>query len=154
MTGRRYAAAAVTVILVGAVALAVMPRLSLGGSGFRGWLVEVTDSQDADRGWHLVADWVRDEAYGGDLDSYLADVEAADWSVLHLDTPVDAWSDDGFVEVRANLLSDPDTVPKFLLARRIVHGVCNPGGRPGGIGAYENRRPFSSDGFAAGGLTG
>ena len=154
MNGRRLAAAAVGAVLVGAIALAVMPQLPLGGSGFRDWLVEVTDSQDADRGWHLVANWVRDDAYGGDLEAYLADVEAADWSLLHLDTPVDAWADEGFVEVRVNLLSDPATVPRFLLARHIVHGVCNSGGRPLAIGAYENRRPFSGDGFAAGGLTG
>lgn len=154
MSGRRLAAAVVAAILLGAGVVAVMPQLSLGGSGFRDWLAEVSDEQDADRGWHLVADWVREDTYGGDLDAYLADVTAADWDALRLETPIDAWSDDGFVEVTANLLSAPDTVPQFLLARHIVHGTCSPGGRPVGIGAYENRRPFRTDGFGAGGLTG
>ena len=78
---------------------------------------------------------------------------AADWAALDLGVAIDGSSHDGVVRVEAELQSDPSTVPSFLLERRIVHGVCD-GGRPSGIGAYEDRRPFQGGGFNGGVLTG
>ncbi len=120
--------------------------------GFRSWLTDVR-SGDGDRGWSHLGDGIRN-AYDGDLDAYRADVTAVDWSLLRLGPPVDVWRDDGFVRVEAPLLSPPHTVPRFLIERRIVHGVCDQGGRPIGIGVYEDRRPFAWNRFEAGGVTG
>ena len=92
-------------------------------------------------------------AYDGDLDAYLVDMAAADWAALDLGSPADAWSDDGFVSVEAELRSDSTTVPAFLLDRRIVHGVCD-GSEPKAIGVFEDRRPLQGSKFGGGGVTG
>lgn len=140
---------AATCVALGAFAVssAVRPR-----AGLAGWVLEVRGA-DEDRGWDLVGDDVRD-AYGGDRAAYLADVAAADWIALELGPTVEVWERDGFAMLEAAVRSSPDTVPAFLFERRIVHGVCDQGGYPTGIGAFEDRRPFAGRQFVGGGLTG
>lgn len=132
-------------VLAGLVALFPEP------GGLRGWIAEVRD-RDNDWGWdHLSAEAQR--TYGGGRSAYNADMAAADWAALDLGEPRDVWSDDGFVQVEAELRSNPTTVPAFLLERRIVHGVCD-GREPTAIGVYEDHRPFQSHKFSGGGLSG
>lgn len=120
-------------------------------AGLRGWIAEVRDGDD-DWGWGLLsADAHR--AYNGDSGRYAADMAAVDWGSLDLGDPVDTWSDDGFVQVVAELRSEPATVPRFLLERGIVSGVCN-GETPVAIRVYEDRRLFQGSTFGYSGMTG
>ena len=75
-------------ILVGVAAVAILPQLLPGGSGFRAWLAEVVDEQDADRGWARLDDSVREHGYAGDHGAYLAEVSEEDWGALLLTAPV------------------------------------------------------------------
>lgn len=139
----------VTIVLVAVVAALVAASPQPGG--FRAWIAEVRDG-DNDWGWDLLDADARSR-YDDDRDAYLADMIAADWEGLDLGPAVDVWSDDGFVQVQAELRSDPTSAPAFLLDRRLVHGVCD-GRQPVGIGVYEDRRPFQGGAFGGGGLTG
>ena len=143
--------AVVAVALVGLAVAAALVASRPNPSGFRARIAEFRDGDD-DWGWEHHGAEAHD-AYNSDRGAYVADMRAADWTVLVLGPPVDVWSDDGFVSVVSELQSSPATVPRFLLDRRIVHGVCHDG-RPIGIGAYDDRRLFEDGVFNGGGLTG
>ena len=138
-----------SVVLVAVLAglFALLPE----SRGLRGWIAEVRDG-DNDWGWDLLSAETQ-LTYGGGRDAYNADMAAADWAALDLGMPQEVWSHDGFVQVEAEVRSDPTTVPAFLLERGVVHGVCD-GREPTAIGVYEDRRPFQSYKFSGGGLSG
>ena len=138
---------AVVLVVVAAALVAAWPQ----PRGFGAWITEVRDGDD-DWGWDLLGAEAQG-AYDGNRGAYVADMSEADWAALDLGSPVDVWSDDGFVRVEAELQSDPTAVPVFLLDRRIVHGVCD-GRQPIAIGVFEDRRPFQGGAFGGGGLTG
>lgn len=141
------AAAALCVVVAAVVAAGWLGE----SPGFRGWIDQVRDPTGS-RGWEQLGDSIR-AIYRDDLDAYLADVDAVDWSSLRLGPATDVWGDDGFAHVVAPLESAPSTVPRFLLERGIVHGVCDENG-PVGIAVYEDRRPFAGGRFDLSGETG
>ncbi len=147
MGNKTGALVAVVLVVIAAALFAIRPQ----PGGFRAWIAEARDG-DSEWGWDLLSSEAQ-RAYDGDLDAYLVDMAAADWAALDLGSPADAWSDDGFVSVEAELRSDSTTVPAFLLDRRIVHGVCD-GAEPKAIGVFEDRRPFQGRKFGGGGVTG
>lgn len=151
---RRTTAAAIAVVALIIVAVIVIGGPSFGppGGAFTAWVNEVQDD-DGDRGWNRLEASIQD-AYGGDRDAYLADVERVDWDQFRVDYPAERWSDDGFARVEAALVSAPSSVPAFLFDRRIIHGICDENGQPTVIGAYEDRRPFIGGRFSGGGVTG
>lgn len=122
-----------------------------GTSSFVAWIAEARDG-DSEWGWDMLSPEAHG-AYDGDADAYFAEMAAVDWTALDLGAPMEIWTDDGFASVRAELRSDPSTVPTFLLDRRIVHGICD-GAGPSAIGVFEDRRPFHGHVFDGGGVTG
>lgn len=108
---------------------------------------------EADRGWSYLDETTREWSYANDLDAYMRDASVADWSAFKWAPPTRGWTDDGFSHVTAELLSAPESVPRFLIMRRLVHGVCRDG-EAVGIGAYVDSRPFAGDVLGGGGETG
>lgn len=147
MRNKTNALVAVALVVIVAALLAMRPQ----PGGFSAWIAEARDG-DNEWGWDLLSSEAQ-SAYDGDRDAYFADMAAADWAALDLGPPVEMWSEDGFVNVEAELRSDPATVPEFLLDRRIVHGVCD-GAQPRAIGVFEDRRPLQRSKFHGGGHTG
>lgn len=129
---RRTTGAAIAVVALIIVAVIVIGGPSFGppGGAFTAWVNEVQDD-DGDRGWNRLETSIQD-AYGGDRDAYLADVERVDWDQFRVDYPAERWSDDGFARVEAALVSAPSSVPAFLFDRRIIHGSCDENGQPTG----------------------
>lgn len=143
--------AVVNVLLVVLVVLQGFPRASSPGGRLDAYLRAVAGAEP-DRGWHLLGDLTRELSYGNDSAQYLRDAEAADWSAFRWSSAEVLWTDDGWANVQAGLVSDPTSVPAFLIQRRIIHGVC--GGRPIGIGVFMDVRFLGNDGFGSGGLSG
>lgn len=131
-----------------ALAVAAWPR---DPGGLRGWLAEVRDGDD-DWGWDFISTYAQ-TAYQGGAAAYAEDMAAVDWEALELGTPVEVWSDDGVALLQAELLSDPSTVPAFLVERGIVKGVCEDG-EPTGIWVIEDRGLLQEQRFGTGGTTG
>ena len=119
---------------------------------FEDWL-EAVSGGAGDRGWSYLGSDAHVAGFAGSREDYLADARAADWSKFRWGEPATVWTDDGFAHVVASLLSEPSTVPRFILDRRLVHGICEDG-RPVAIGVYEDRSLFRPGGMAAGGLAG
>ena len=120
---------------------------------FEDWLQAVSGGAE-DYGWSYLGSDAHVTGYVGSRDSYLADARSADWSEFRWGEPETVWTDDGFAHVVAPLLSEPSTVPRFILDRRLVHGVCDERWRPVGIGVFEDRSFFRAGGMGGGGLTG
>ena len=144
---KRAVLLAVVLVMGGAAFVAAWPQ----PGGFRAWMAEVRDADD-DWGWDLLGAEAQG-AYGGNRDAYVADMTAADWENLDLGPAVTVRSHDGFIQVEAELRSDPTTVPAFLFERQITHGVCDDG-QPIALGVFEDRRPFQLGAFNGAGLTG
>jgi hypothetical protein len=147
---RSQPAKAIAAALLVAIAVALVIGWPAPG-GFRAWIAEARDGDD-DWGWDLLSTDAH-RTYDGDRDAYAFDMAAVDWRSLDLGDPVDTWSDDGFVQVVAELRSEPVTVPAFLLERGIVSGVCD-GEKPVAIRVYEDRRLFQGSTFGYSGMTG
>jgi hypothetical protein len=110
---------------------------------------------EPDRGWHYLTDDTRDVGYQNDQSVYLRDAAAADWTAFRWSDAAVVWTDDGFAAVEVNLLSSPSSVPAFLIAKKIVRGVCaGDDQQPIGVGVYADDRLLGSGGFGAGGLSG
>jgi hypothetical protein len=107
---------------------------------------------EADRGWSYLGEHIQSEAYGGDQARYVADAEAADWSALRWTDPSVVQENDGAVLVEVQLESDVDSVPDFLLEKRILHGMCR--GLAYGLGAITGDTLLGSTRIGGGGLSG
>jgi hypothetical protein len=117
------------------------------------WLEAVSGGAE-DRGWSYLGSGAHvGGGFVGSREAYLADARSADWSEFRWGEPETVWTDDGFAHVVAPLRSEPSTVPRFILDRRLVHGICE-NGRPVAIGVYEDRSLFRPGGMGSGGLAG
>ena len=108
---------------------------------------------EADRGWSYLDETTRQLGYDGDEEQYRADAVAADWSALRWSGATVVWTDDGLSDVEVRLLSPATSVPAFLIARRILSGLCE-GGHAVGLSAFVNGRLFGDGRLGGGGLTG
>ncbi len=138
----------VAVLLIWIVTLVTRPA-----NRFEDWLDAASGGAD-DRGWSYLGSDAHVTGNVGSRDAYLADARSSDWSEFRWGEPETVWTDDGFAHVVAPLLSEPSTVPRFILDRRLVHGVCGEDGRPVGIGVFEDRSLFRAGGMGGGGLSG
>jgi hypothetical protein len=137
----------VALLLIWIVTLVTRPA-----NRFEDWLDAVSGGAQ-DYGWSYLGSDAHVAGFVGSREDYLADARSADWSEFRWGEPETAWTDDGFAHVVAPLLSEPSTVPRFILDRRLVHGICEDG-RPFAIGVYEDRSLFRPGGMGGGGLAG
>jgi hypothetical protein len=87
------------------------------------WLDAMAGSS-ADRGWHYLSTEAQSEGYGGDESAYVADVRAVDWGAVRLGQALGRTTDYGFVFAYIPVLSDPRTLPHFLVERDLVAATC------------------------------
>jgi hypothetical protein len=89
------------------------------------WLAAMA-STGADRGWRYLSTEAQAEGYGDDQSAYLADVSAVDWQTVRWGQAVGNTVDDeyGVVYAYIPVLSDPRTLPHFLLDRDLVAAKC------------------------------
>ena len=64
------------------------------------------------------------------------------------------WMDDGQALLEVELVSAPKSVPSFLLEKRIVHGQCDSGGHPYGLGVITGTDFWTQTTIRGGGLSG
>jgi hypothetical protein len=97
------------------------------------WLAAMAGAE-LERGWGYLSPEAQASVFGGDLGAYLREVNSVDWSRV-------AWSktygfaDDGFFSAHADLLSDPRTLPTFIVERRLVGTMCG-NEQPIGVQTY------------------
>ncbi len=97
------------------------------------WLAALGGAE-IDRGWGYLSPEAEASIYGGDFGAYLRDVNRVDWSAVAWSKTY-GFSDDGFFSAHADLLSDPRTLPRFIVERRLVGPRCADE-RPMGIQTY------------------
>ncbi|MEO6295145.1 MAG: hypothetical protein ABIP01_04325 [Candidatus Limnocylindria bacterium] len=151
MTAHRVSLAIVSIglmlLLVWIVTIVTRPA-----NRFDDWLRAAAGGEE-DRGWQYLGVDTHDTSYHGDRHAYLEEARAADWSQFEWDEPEVRWTDDGFAHVEAGLLSTGSSVPRFVIDRQLIHGICDHS-RPVGIGVFEDRRLFHAGGLGGGGVTG
>ena len=95
-----------------------------GGQLVDRWL-QAMSGTGADRGWRHLSTEAQSDAYGGDRSAYLAEVLAVDWPSVRWGQTLGRTTDYGFVFAYIPLLSDPRTLPHFLLDRDLVAASCS-----------------------------
>ncbi|HEV8252449.1 MAG TPA: hypothetical protein VGQ66_03625 [Candidatus Limnocylindria bacterium] len=108
---------------------------------------------EPDRGWQYLAEATREIAYQSDKAAYVADAAAADWEAFRWSPPTVLYADDGFSYVSVRLTSGAASVPRFLIARWLLNGICE-GNTFEPVGLAVMLRDSGESGIAAGGWTG
>ncbi|MEX1155752.1 MAG: hypothetical protein WED12_01190 [Chloroflexota bacterium] len=114
-----------TVLLLDAVteAIAITPPGGAESALLVDRWLQAMAGADADRGWEFLSVELQAEAFGGDESLYLAEVQAVDWKAVRWGQ-THGRTDEGFWGGRTPLLSDPRTLPRFLLERDLVAASC------------------------------
>lgn len=99
------------------------PSGAEGGQLVDRWLKAMA-STDADRGWRYLSPEAQSESYGDDESMYVAEVKAVDWQSLRWGHALGRTTDYGYVFAYIPMLSDPRTLPHFLVDRNLVAASC------------------------------
>ena len=137
--------------VIGAVALTSAPGPE---DRFEAYLRAVAGGE-ADRGWHYLGRDTQQLGYENDQSLYLRDAAAADWTAFRWAGADVVLTDDGVAEVQVKLRSPASSVPAFLIARRLVYGVCAAdGGAPVAVGVFADDRFLGPGELGGGALSG
>src|SRR3990172_94478 len=114
-----------TVLLLDAVteAIAITPPGGAESALLVDRWLQAMAGADANRGWKYLSTELQAEAYGGNESLYLAEVAAVDWEAVRWGQ-TQGRTDEGSWGGRTPLLSDPRTLPRFLLERDLVAASC------------------------------